>query len=94
MCPSGSTLDFSAAGPRFEPQMFQAGAKYSTDNVKCSTEVLNLPRTMSNVPRRCYMFHVEGQMIHIGAKYSTERVKYFTEVLNIPRRGSNVPRRC
>ena len=55
--------------------MFHIGAKYSTDNVKCSTEVLNIPRTMSNVPRRCQIFHGEGQMFHIGAKYSTDNVK-------------------
>ena len=47
--------------------MVDRGAKYSTERVKCSpevlnipqrgsngsTEVLNIPRTMSNVPRRC-----------------------------------------
>ena len=40
--------------------MFHAGAKYSTESVKCSmervkwyTEVLNIPRRGSNVPRRC-----------------------------------------
>ena len=74
--------------------MFHGGAKYSTDNVKCSTEVLNTPWTMSNVPRRCSIFHGEGQMFHGGAKYSMDNVKCSTEVLNIPRRGSNVPRRC
>ena len=74
--------------------MFHGGAKYSTDDVKCSTEVLNGPPTMSNVARRCYMFHGEGKMFHAGAKYSTDNVKCSTEVLNVPHRGSNVPRRC
>ena len=74
--------------------MFHGGAKYSTERVKCSTEVLNIPWTMSNVPLRCSTFHGEGQMFHGGAKYSTERVKCPLEVLNIPQRGSNVPRRC
>ena len=49
-----------------EGQMVHIGAKYSTDNVKYSTEVLNIPRrvkwstevlniqrTMSNDARRC-----------------------------------------
>ena len=36
-----------------EGEMFHGGAKYSTDNTKGSTEVLNIPWTMSNVPRRC-----------------------------------------
>ena len=87
--------------------MFPGGAKYSTERVKCSTEslnipttmsnvpqMLNIPRTMSNVPRRCYIFHKEVRMFPGGAKYSTERVKCSTEVLNIPRTMSNVPRRC
>ena len=65
--------------------MFHGGAKYSMDNVKCSTEVLNIPRTMSNVPRRCSIFHGQFQMFHGGAQYSTERVKCSAEVLNIPR---------
>ena len=74
--------------------MFHGGAKYSTESFNCSTEVLNIPQTMPNVPRRCYIFHGEGQMFHGGAKYSRETVKLSTEVLNIPRRLSNVPRRC
>ena len=61
-------------------QMLHGGAKYSTDNVKCSTEVLN--------------FHGEGQMVHGGAKHSTDGAKCATEVLNITRTMSNVPRRC
>ena len=60
--------------------MFHGGAKYSTDHVKCSTEVLN-------IPQQCQMFHR-------GAKYSTESVKSSTEAVNIPRTVSNVPRRC
>ena len=74
--------------------MFQGGAKHSTDNLKRCTEVLHIPRTMSIIPRRCYIFHGEGQMFHGGAKYSRNNDKCSTEVLNIPRRGSNVPRRC
>ena len=77
-----------------EGQMVPGGAKYSTDNVKCSPQVLNVPRTMSNVPRRCQIFHGQCQMFHRGAKNSADRVKCPTEVLNIPRRGSNGPRRC
>ena len=73
--------------------MFHEGAKYSTDNVKCSTAVLNGPRTMSNVPRKCYMFHGEGKTFQARAKYSTERVKCSPQVLNILRIGSNVPHR-
>ena len=64
--------------------MFHGGAKYSTNNVKRSTKVLNIPPTMSNVPRRCCIFHGEGQMFHGGANYSTDNVKWSTEVLNIP----------
>ena len=59
--------------------MVHGGAKCSTDNVKYSTEVLNI--------------HEEGQMVHGGAKYSTDNVKCCTEVLNIPPKMSNVPRR-
>ena len=55
--------------------MFRGGAQYSTERVKCSTQMLNIPRTISNVPRRSYTFHGEGQMIYRGAKCSTERVK-------------------
>ena len=71
-------------------QMFHRGSKYSTDNVKCSTEVLNITRRGSNVPRRCSIFHREGQMFNGGAQYSTDNVQCSTEVLNIPRRGSNI----
>ena len=53
-------------------QMFHGGAKYSTERVKCSTEVLNIPQTMSTVPRSCYIFHGQCQMFHGGAKYSTD----------------------
>ena len=74
--------------------MIHGGANYSTDNVKCSTEVLNIPRTMSNVPYTCEIFHGEGQMVHGGAKYSTDNVKCSRGVPNIGRRLSNVPRRC
>ena len=74
--------------------MFHGGAKYSTETVKWSPEVLNIPRTMSNIPLRCLTFHGEGQMVHGGAEYSTDNVKCSTEVLNIPRRASNGPRRC
>ena len=63
-----------------EVQMFHAGAKYFTERVKCSTEVLNIPRTMPK--------------FHASAKYSTDVVKCSTEVLHIPRGGSNVPRTC
>ena len=70
--------------------MFHRGAKYYTDNVKCSTEVLNITRRGSNVPRRCSIFHGEGQMFHVGAQHSTDTVKFSTEVLNIPRRVSNI----
>ena len=55
--------------------MFHAGAKYSTDNVKCSTEVLNIPHRVSNMPRRCYIFHGEFQVFDIGAEYSTDNFK-------------------
>ena len=65
--------------------MFHGGAKYSMDNVKCSTEVVNIPPTMSNVPRGCETFHGKCQLLHGGAKYSMERVKYSTDVLNVPR---------
>ena len=71
--------------------MFHGGAKYSTERVKWSMGVLNIPRTMSSIPRRCQMFQGERQMVHGGAKYSTDNVKCSTEVLNIPRRGSKVP---
>ena len=74
--------------------MFDGGAKYSTERVKCSTEVLNIPQIMSNVPRRCEIFHGQCPIFHGGAKYSTERVKCSTEVLKIRRTMSNVPRRC
>ena len=74
--------------------MFHEGAKYSTDNVQCPTEVLNGPRTMSNVARSCSIFHGEGEMFHGDARYSTDNVKCSTEVLNIPRTMSNIPRRC
>ena len=60
--------------------MFHGGATYSTESVKCSTEVLNI--------------HGEGQMVHGGTKYSTDNIKCSIEVLNIPRKMSNVPRRC
>ena len=36
-----------------EGQMIQGSAKYATVRVKCSTKVLNIPRTMSNVPPSC-----------------------------------------
>ena len=54
--------------------MFHGGAKYSTERVKCPTELLNIPRTM----------HTNGQMFHKNAKCSMDNVKCFTEVLNIP----------
>ena len=63
-----------------ECETFHRGVKYSTQSVKCSTEVLNVPRRMSNV--------------HGGAKSYKENVQCSTEVLNIPTRVSNVPRRC
>ena len=74
--------------------MVHGGAKYSTDNAICSTEVLKIPRTMPNVPWRCQIFHGQCEMFHIGAKYSTQNAKRSKDVLNIPRRGLNVPRRC
>ena len=74
--------------------MFRGGAKYSSERVKWSTEVLNIPQTMSNVPRRCQTYEGDCQMFHGGPKYSTERVKGSTERLNIPQRGSKGPRRC
>ena len=55
--------------------MFRKGANYSTERVKCSTEVPNTRRTLSNVSWRC--------------KYSTDNVKCSTEVLNIPRGGQD-----
>ena len=36
-----------------EGQMVHGGAKWSMDNVKCCTVVLNIRPTMPNVPRRC-----------------------------------------
>ena len=32
------------------PKMFHKGANYSTQSVKCSTELLTIPQRMSNVP--------------------------------------------
>ena len=74
--------------------MFHRGPTYSTQRVKCSTEVLNIPGTMSNVPLGCYTLHGEGPMVQGGAKYSNETVKRSTEVLNIPQPMSNFPLRC
>ena len=74
--------------------MVHRGAKYSTERIKCSPQVLDIPRIGSNIPRRCYRFHGEGQMDQRGAKYSTDNVKCSTEVLNIPQRASNVPWSC
>ena len=74
--------------------MVHGGAKYSTDNAKCSTQVLNIPRTTSNVLRRCEIFHRQCKMFHGGAKHTTEAVKWSTEPLNIPRTMPNVARRC
>ena len=34
-------------------QMFHRGAKYSTERVKGTNEVLNVPRRGSNGPRKC-----------------------------------------
>ena len=55
--------------------MFHGGAKYSTDNVRCSKQVLNIPRGGSNVPRMCQTHDGECQLFHGGAKYSTDNVK-------------------
>ena len=77
-----------------ERKMFHARAKYSTERVKCSPQVLNILRIGSNVPHRCEIFHRQCQLFHGVAKYSTERVKCSTEVLNIPQTMSNVRRRC
>ena len=74
--------------------MVHAGATYSRESVKYSTEVLNIPRTASNFPRWCEICHAGGQMVLGGAKYSTDNAKCSTEVLSIPRIGANGPRRC
>ena len=55
--------------------MFHGGAKYSTEKVKCSTEVINILRIGSNVPLRGEISHKEDQMVHGGAKFSTDNVK-------------------
>ena len=83
--------------------MFHGGAEYSTEivkwstdllypmeTVKCSTEVLNIQRRVSNVPTSSQILHGNGKMFHPGAKYSMESVKCSTEVLNIPCTVSNV----
>ena len=77
-----------------EGKMFHARAKYSTERVKCSPQVLNILRIGSNVPHGCEIFHGQCQLFHGGAKYSTDNAKCSTEVLNIPRTMPNVPRRC
>ena len=59
--------------------MFHGGAKRLTERFKFYTEVPKNPRGLSNVPRRCQIFH--------------ERVKCSTEVLNDPRKLLNLPRR-
>ena len=43
--------------------MFHGGCEMFDGGVKYSTEVPNVPRRVSNVPRRCQMFHR-------GVKYS------------------------
>ena len=64
--------------------MFRGDAKYCTESVKCSTEVLNIAWRLSNIPRSCQIVHGDSEMFNRGAKYSTEAVKRSTEVLNIP----------
>ena len=59
--------------------MFHRGVNYPTQRAKCSTEVLNVLRRVSNIPRR-------GESLHGGVKCSTEGVKCSTEASNIPRR--------
>ena len=74
--------------------MFHGGAKYSTETLKCSAEVVNIARRLPNVPRRCSIFQGVCQMFLGAPKYCMEIVKCSTEVLNIPRRLSNFPRCC
>ena len=79
---------------RGKGKMFHARAKYTTERVKRSPQVLNILRIGSNVPRRWEIFRRGGGNFHEDAKYSTDNVKCSTEVVHIPRRGSNVSRRC
>ena len=67
--------------------MFHGGMKHSTEGVKYSTEVSNIPRRGLNNLRRYEIFHGGGPIFHGGIKYSPEGVKYSREVSNIPRRG-------
>ena len=60
--------------------MFHRGIKYSTEGVKDSTEVSNIPRRGLKIRRRYQIFHPGDQIIHGGMKYSTEGVKHSTEV--------------
>ena len=69
--------------------MVNGGAKYSTERVKCTMEVLSIPRRGSNGPQGCLIFHGQCQMFHGGAKYSKANAKGSTEVPHIRLRGSN-----
>ena len=78
--------------------MFHGAAKYSTGTLQCSTEPLNIPRTLSNVPWIPKMIHGNLEMLQ-GYPYSstetlkrsTEPLKCSTEPLIPPRAPSNVP---
>ena len=55
-----------------EGRMFHGGAKFSTERVKWSAQVLNILRIGSNVPHRCEIFHGQCQLFHGAAKYSRQ----------------------
>ena len=67
--------------------------KYSTEVLKHSTEVSNIPQRGLNNPRRYEIFHGGAYTFHRGIKYCTEGDINSTEVSNIPRRGLNISRR-
>ena len=58
---------------------FHGGMKCSTDVLKYSTEVSNIPRRGLNVFWRCQIFHGGGQVFHAGMKCSTEVRQYSTD---------------
>ena len=65
--------------------MFHGTPNSSTCTLKCSTEPLNVPRRLSNVPCIPKMFHGDAEILHRAPKYSMETVNCSTELLNIPR---------
>ena len=66
-----------------ECPMFDAGAKYSTERVKGSTEVLNIPRRGSNGPRRCQTFHTLRGIFSTSVEHLTFSVGYLAPPWNI-----------